>query len=70
MCSQFTDFSANPGSTTLPVTTPHLEPAKGCNDSYFCADSHIKPLACLDSYIATTYCPKLCGICGESISQS
>lgn len=46
------------------TTAPSLVPSVGCTDQDFCTDSHIRPLVCRDVYVAATYCPKLCGICG------
>ncbi|XP_053387561.1 coadhesin-like [Mercenaria mercenaria] len=48
------------------TTKPSLVPSIGCTDQVFCSDTHIQPLVCQDVYMAATYCPKMCGICGAT----
>ena len=36
-----------------------------CVDKPMCSDTHFRQMACNDLYLSTTYCPRLCNICGR-----
>ncbi|XP_060604364.1 coadhesin-like isoform X2 [Ruditapes philippinarum] len=62
-----TTLASYSSTGSMPPSHTHahsLVPAVGCNDVDFCSDTRSQQLLCQDIYIATTYCPKMCGLCG------
>ena len=52
--------------TKLMATSPSANSQSVmCVDKPMCSDPHFKQMACNDLYLSTTYCPRLCHICGR-----
>ena len=48
----------------ITTSTPSSTHSSACRDQRMCSDPHVQQTACNDLYLAATYCPKLCHLCG------
>lgn len=53
-------------TTSTPTMTSQITQDTSCVDSVICGNATTMVTLCKDNYIASNYCPRVCGLCGKT----